>query len=154
MPTKRITIYPATNPDPGRPLAVLYPDGRVEGTDDPELLQRIRAAIDDDQVELLAQLPGLDDDPAWQRHYAAIDDPAALSAILHDIPADLAQAMARHQVVIGGPASRFDPTTPEWAWLVWAALVIRKLEAAVEGYGLPTGATGVGYSVKPGRREG
>ena len=48
--TRCITVYVTDDAQRRRPLAVVYPDGRIEGTDDRDLIQTIRDALEDDQV--------------------------------------------------------------------------------------------------------
>lgn len=148
--SRRLVILRWREDGPEEPVAILYPDGRIEGTDDPEVVRRIRAAIDDEDAEMRMQLEDLYEDPVWQKYDAAImADPTLMEQILHDMPADLSEAMARHRIVIRGPASRHDTSSAEWAWLVAAGLMGQALIGRPVGYALPTGVSGVGIARPP-----
>ena len=147
-PDKYIVVYPERDPDPLTPLATIYPDGRIEATTDPQLMRVIHAAIEDDQTMVELSSVALYDDPAWLRH---VDTP--LESLLHDLPDDLAEAFQRHTAVLEGPACKYDSSTPEWAWLVCAALHDRGLDGRPIGYRMPDGYDGVGFSEPLHRRS-
>lgn len=136
-----IRIYPTLNPDLDKPLAVIFSDGHVGGTDDACLVKQIVSTFEDGTARVEITLPSLSSELAWIRHATAVRDNPAL--IAEPVPDDVAAAILRHQILLQGPANRHDPGTPEWAWLVAAALRRNGLDAMPDGFDFPLGGTSV-----------